>query len=71
MYKLHVHSSGHADSRIENSTDIPRKRANTFMKPEGSGRKKRKVCKGCYNERRQTTKQKSREKSALCYKFLP
>lgn len=32
----------------------PKKRPHTFTKPEGPGRKKRKVCRGCYKQLRET-----------------
>lgn len=39
-------------SEIENIT--PKRKAHTFVKPSGPGRKKRKMCQGCYKELRLT-----------------
>lgn len=38
----------------ESKRDAPKRRLHTFVKPDGPGRKKRKVCRGCYNKLRAT-----------------
>ena len=40
----------------------PKKRAHTLKKPEGPGRKRRKNCKGCYQELRKTLSSKEADK---------
>lgn len=41
---------------------LSRKRVHTFIKPEGPGRKKRKPCKGCYDNLRKALKSREADK---------
>jgi hypothetical protein len=51
-------------ARIEEvcSTPSTKRNAHTFVKPEGSGRKKRNMCRGCYNNLRKTMSSKDAAK---------
>lgn len=43
-----------AEPPLKRNTSVPKRTVHTFVKPSGPGRKKRKMCKGCYEKLRET-----------------